>query len=155
MKPMQAVGRGMLAGLVGTAAMTAVQELYAKLHSDGGLGVAEKPNDPWEQASAPAKVGKRIVEGVLIGPFTHGMHWGYGTVNGVAFGLVQPSLSGHPLRNGLGFGAAVMASSYAQLIPIGLYEFPWKYSPQALATELGFHLAYGLGVGAGWMLVSD
>jgi len=163
MNPMQAVGKGVLAGLVGTAAMTAAQELYARLPSDGGPGAAEEPDDPWEQASAPAKVGKRLVEGMLqkevsedlIGPFTHGMHWGYGTANGVAFGLVQPSLGGHPLRNGLAFGAAVMASSYLQLIPMGLYELPWKYSPRELGIEFGFHLAYGLGVGAGWMLLND
>lgn len=55
--------------------------------------------------------------------------------------LVRPSLSGHPLRNGLAFGAAVMASSYVQLIPMGLYEFPWKYPPRDLGIELGFHLA--------------
>lgn len=162
---MQAVKKGLVAGLIGTAAMTVAQELYAKLQSgEGDAEGGRAVEDPWEQASAPARVGKRIAEGVfqkdvgeeMIGPFTHGMHWGYGTVNGGVFGLIQPSLGdGHPIRNGLGFGAAVMASSYVQLVPMGLSEVPWKYSPRDLATELGFHLAYGLGVGLGWVLVRD
>jgi len=36
--------------------------------------------------------------------------------------------------------------SYVQLVPMGLYEPPWKYSPKDIATEIGYHLAYGLGV---------
>ncbi|MGI8633654.1 MAG: hypothetical protein ACR2NA_14075 [Solirubrobacterales bacterium] len=166
MTPIEGVKRGLIVGIIGTAVMTAAQELYGRvLAADGDSGGDEQEQgSPWEQASAPAKVGKRILEGVfkqevgedLIGPLTHGMHWGYGTANGVAFGVLQPSLGDtHPIRNGLGFGAAVMASSYVQLVPMGLYEPPWNYSLRMLTTELGFHLAYGLGVGLGWVLVAD
>ena len=33
--------------------------------------------------------------------------------------------------------------SYADLVPIGLYELPWTYPPQDIALEVFFHLAYG------------
>jgi hypothetical protein len=42
------------------------------------------------------------------------------------------------------FGSAVWASSYAELVPMGIYELPWKYKPQELALDLSYHLAYGL-----------
>ena len=37
-----------------------------------------------------------------------------------------------------------------QLVPMGLYEPPWKYSLKDIGMEVGYHLAYGAGVGAGF-----
>ena len=39
------------------------------------------------------------------------------------------------------------------LVPMGLYEPPWKYSPSELGFDLSYHLAYGAGVGAGYRLL--
>ncbi len=153
--PLAALRRGLLAGVVGTAAMTAWQELSAKLQSstDGGGGGSD---DPWEQASAPAKVGKRIGEGVfqhevsseLIPVLTHGMHWAYGTGWGAAYGLIAGSVARRrPLRLGLAFGTGVWAMSYVQLVPMGLSQPPWKYPPKELAMDLSYHLVYGSGTG--------
>lgn len=70
--------------------MTAHQELVAKLRSSGSSGSpdAGEERDPWESAPAPAKVGKRVLEGVFrrraspdnVGLLTNAMHWGYGTL---------------------------------------------------------------------------
>ena len=58
------VGKGLLAGVAGTAAMTAWQEIAAKLRSSdvesGGPPAGDR--DPWETAPAPAKVAKLIGE---------------------------------------------------------------------------------------------
>jgi len=65
--PLGAFGRGLVAGAVGTAAMTAWQKLSARLQqsssadSDGD----SQGNDPWESAPAPAQVAKRLIEGVF------------------------------------------------------------------------------------------
>ena len=167
--PLGAVARGLAAGVVGTAAMTAAQELSSRLQASGGNGdqqqddeQREQPNDPWEQASAPAKVARRILEGVFqrevppdaIPALTHATHWGYGTGWGAVYGLVQGSRPRPALRSGLGFGTFVWAMAYVQLVPMGLYEPPWKYSPTDLGMELGFHLAYGAGLGAGYAALS-
>ena len=157
-----AVARGIAAGVVGTGFMTLAQTLPAKLQSSAAGPQDEQSDeqqqgeqDPWEQASAPAKVAKRISEGVFdhdvpaerIPLLTHAMHWGYGTGWGAVYGIVRGSARPvGPLRHGLLFGTAVWAMSYVQLVPMGIYELPWKYAPKEIAMEVGYHLAYGIGV---------
>jgi hypothetical protein len=166
--PLGAVARGVAAGVVGTGLMTLAQTLPAKLQSSGGgeqqsdEGQQSQPSDPWEQASAPAKVAKRFIEGVFhqevpperIPLLTHAMHWGYGTGWGAVYGLAQGTLHAPPLRHGLVFGTAVWAMSYVQLVPMGLYEPPWKYAPKDIAMEVGYHLAYGIGVGGAFRILA-
>ncbi len=79
---------------------------------------------------------------------THAMHWSYGTAWGAVFGIVRGARGSRPLRDGLLFGTGVWAMSYVQLVPMGLHEPPWAYGPSAVATEVGFHLAYGVGTAA-------
>ena len=98
-----AVVRGLVAAAVGTAAMDAL--LFARYRRGGGetrfadwefsAGL-----DSWEDAPAPAHVGKRLVEGLfadraspqrarLVNNVTH---WAFGIANGAAYGLVAGSL---------------------------------------------------------------
>ena len=159
--PLGAVARGLAAGVVGTGAMTLAQMAYAKLQPPSDPG-ATPPQDPWEEASAPAKVGRRIIEGVFqreVSPeriplLTNVMHWAYGTGWGAAYGLVQGGRDTRPLRDGLAFGTGVWLMAYVQLVPMGIYELPWKYSLEDLGTEWGFHLAYGPGVAAAYRLMA-
>jgi uncharacterized membrane protein YagU involved in acid resistance len=155
--PLRALARGIAAGLGGTAAMTGWQELSARLRSSGtpDAGGEDPPADPWEQAPVPAQVARRIVEGVLqrplaperIGLATNVMHWAYGTGWAVVYGMLSGSTAtpGGP-RRGIVFGTGVWAMSYVQLVPLGLYEPPWKYPLEDLAMDLSYHLAYGVGV---------
>lgn len=170
--PLGAISRGLAAGLIGTAVMTAAQELWAKIQASqatedpggGEQGDGDKQQDaqdPWEQASMPAQVARRIIEGVfhkqvspeLVPLLTHGMHWAYGTAWGAVYGPIEGTFPGRPLRRGLLFGTGVWVMAYVQLVPMGLYELPWRYSAKDLATELGFHLAYGCGVGFGYRVL--
>lgn len=153
--PLGALGRGLLAGVAGTAAMTGWQMLAARLRPSDDAP-SDPPDDPWEQASAPAKVAKRIGEGVLqreVSPdliplLTHGMHWGYGIGWGTVYGLVAGSAGRSGVADGAVFGTLVWIMSYVQLVPMGLYELPWKYEPQETALDLSYHLVYGAGVAA-------
>lgn len=156
--------RGLVAGVIGTTTMTAWQGLSAKLQSSGGEepdGGDSAPADPWASASAPAKVGRMIllalgynVPAEKIDLLTNVMHWGYGTTWGAVYGGVMGKRAHErPLARGLGFGAWVWVMSYLQLVPLGIYELPWKYSAQELAMDLSYHLAYGAGVGAAGALV--
>jgi len=144
---------GLVAGVAGTAAMTVWQELAAKLQSSDEVS-AEFPEssvDPWESAPAPARVAKLIGEGVFhlkvpaekIGFLTNAMHWGTGTGWGAAYGLLAATRGRSTLREGLAFGTFVWLSSYAQLVPLGIYEPPWKYPLRVEALDLSYHLVYG------------
>jgi hypothetical protein len=150
--PLGALLRGLLAGGGGTAAMTAYQGLVqsGRDGADGDQPVSE--HERWQQAPAPAQVAKRILEGVFekqvaadrIPVLTNAMHWLYGTTLGGIYGLVQGTIRANPLAGGLGFGGGVWALSYLQLVPMGIYEPPWRYPAKTLALDLSYHLVYGV-----------
>ena len=139
--------------------MTAWQELAARLESDEAESSSNggPPADPWESAPAPAKVARKFAQDVLhrdvpperIGLLTNVMHWGTGTGWGVVYGLLPGRARRGPLLQGALFGTLVWASSYAQLVPMGIYELPWKYPPGVLGLDLSYHLVYGVGTGVG------
>lgn len=168
MTPLGAVGRGLAAGLLGTAAMTGWQLLAAKLQSSGAdadgssAPSSEAAVDPWEQASAPAKLAKRVLEGVFlvdevqaskIGLLTEVMHWGYGTAWGAAYGILAGTAGRSTVRGGLAFGLGVWTSSYVELVPLGLYEPPWKYPPKVIGLDVSYHLVYGTGTAVAYRLL--
>jgi hypothetical protein len=154
---------GVAAGLVGTSAMTALQEVMAaRRRARAGMGGnGSQPDDPWASAPAPAQLARIVIRGATgrdvpverIPLFTNAVHWGYGTSMGVLYGLVQRTHRGSPLVRGPLFGLGVWASSYATLVPLGLYQWPWHYRAGAVAKDLSYHLVYGSGVAAGYQLV--
>jgi hypothetical protein len=48
----------------------------------------------------------------------------------------------------------VWAWSYATLVPLGLYRWPWHYRVGAIAKDVSYHLVYGSGVAAGYELIA-
>jgi uncharacterized membrane protein len=135
---MSAAGRGLAAGVVGTAAMTSAQ-----VWLDGLTG--------GEASDAPAKVGERILRaaGVKVRrdqepALKNAMHVLYGASWGKVFGLAcgrgeRPPGTAH----GLVFGANVWVVSQAMLPALGLAAAPWKQPVANLAQDLGLHLVYG------------
>jgi len=155
MTPLGAVVKGMLAGVVGTFAMDL--SLFARYKRGGGVDrfVSWETSaglDGWEQAPAPALVGKRLVEGLfqrelapVRAPLVNNiMHWGYGVANSVQYGVVAGSLRRAKAAYGLPFGAAVWAGGYAVLPAVGLYQPIWEHDRRTLANDLASHLVYGL-----------
>jgi uncharacterized membrane protein YagU involved in acid resistance len=158
---MRAVTRGLLAGAVGTAAMTGWQTLLPRLRGsseDGGGGEQPTTDDErWEQAASPARAARVVLRGAGFDPpaswipfLTNATHWGYGTAWGVAYALVRKRVSAQSLPEGLAFGLAVWVASYVQLVPLGVYEPPWRYSLATLAEDASYHVVYGVGVGAAY-----
>ncbi len=156
--PLGALARGVAAGVVATAAMTGYQELVARLRGQDSGGQPET----WEEAPAPAQVGKRIVSGVFdkqvtldrVDALTKAMHWTYGVTWGGVYGLVQGTIAARALPAGLGLGASVWGMSYAQLVPMGVYEPPWRYPAKELAIDLSYHLVYGVAAAAAYEALS-
>jgi hypothetical protein len=165
MTPIGAVIRGLVAGVLGTAAMDAL--LFARYRRGGGdspFAAWELSSGitSWEDAPAPAHVGKRLVEGLFQtelpptrAPLVNNvMHWGYGILNAVQYGIVAGSLPKPRIRYGLPFGAAVWGGDYVILPAAKLYEPIWKYDAKTLANDLSAHLVYGLGTATALQLLS-
>lgn len=151
--PLGAVVRGLAAGLLGTAAMTAYQTVRAvKQGTPVGEAIAPEPPDSWEEAPAPAQVGYRFVRGMFqkdVDPenatrMTNVVHWLYGAAWGGLYGLAEGSAEAQPLVAGSAFGSLVFANAYVALPAMGLYDPPWKYDRKTLATDWSYHLVYGI-----------
>jgi hypothetical protein len=153
--PLGAITRGLVAGTIGTLAMDAL--LYAEYKRGGGkseFGRWEFSADieTWEQAAAPAQVGRRLFEGLFqrklpdrrAALVNNIMHWGYGIANGAAYGVVAGSTPKPKAWYGAIFGASVWGTSYVVLPAAKLYEPIWKYNYKVLAKDLSAHLVYGL-----------
>jgi len=152
--PLGAVLRGLVAGTVGTLAMDAL--LYWRYKRGGGQDSFltwefSSTVRTWDDAPAPAQVGRRLFEGLfqrklpdsqaaLVNNITH---WGYGILNGAAYGVLAGSLPKPRVTYGPPFGAGVWLTGYAVLPPAGLYKPIYEYDRATLAKDLSAHLVYG------------
>jgi hypothetical protein len=132
--------------------MTLYQLAVAKAR---GKPLSTPVPESWEEAPAPAQVAKKAADAAGLGgvvtraevPFlSNAMHWLYGVGWGTAFALTAGRATRHPFPVGLAFGAGVWGASYAQLVPLGIYEPPWRYPVKELALDVSYHLVYGIAV---------
>jgi hypothetical protein len=162
--PAASIVRGVAAGAVGTLAMDAL--LYRRYRKAGGRSAfraweLSEGADAWETAPAPARVAKRLLEGVTrrevparyVRPLNNVTHWGFGLANGAAYGLFAGS---RPPRvwYGLPFGAAVWAAGYAVLPQLGVYRQIWDYDLETLEKDLGAHLVFGTATAAAFSILA-
>lgn len=146
--PLGAVTKGLVAGAIGTAVMTAYQLAVAKAMGSGPSNV-------------PGEVGKRVLEGVFqrevsdeqVEQLTNPVHVIYGVSWGPLYGIVQSSLSRGSGRHGLAFGTAVWGASLVQLPAMKLAPPVWEMSPSSIALDLSYHLVYGIGVAAAYAAI--
>jgi hypothetical protein len=137
LRPLDAAARGLVAGAAGTAMMTLAQLLA-----------------PTESSDAPARVGRKLIRrttGKRVprkhrGKLNQGVHAAYGTSWGVPYGVLAGRLASPPssIGGGLALGLGVWVVSLVELPALGVAPTPWEQSPQALLTDAGFHLIYGL-----------
>jgi hypothetical protein len=163
--PLGAIGRGLLAGAAGTLAMDLL--LFARYKREGGeSGFAawesSKDLSGWEDAPAPAQVGKRLTEALfarelaperarLVNNITH---WATGVTGAAQYGILAGSLRNPRIRYGLPFGASVWATGYVVLPAAKLYQPIWEYDRKTLLNDLSAHLVYGLGTATAFHLLS-
>jgi hypothetical protein len=163
--PLKALACGAVAGAAGTAAMDAL--MYKRYVADAGdqgfldwetaVGV-----DAYDEAPAPAQVGRRLVEGYLqielppasARPMTNVMHWATGVAWGVNHGLVVGSMSRRRPAYGLVTGMTAWSASYATLAPAKLYEPIWRYPAPVLFKDASAHAVYGLVTGTVFRLLA-
>ena len=152
---------GLLAGAIGTLAMDLIW--FARYRRGGGQSEflsweLASGLSSWDDASAPAKVGKLLYETATHQELnaskaaltTNIMHWGYGVQWGVVFAIGVGSASSLKLWHGPVVGALVWLASYVSLPIAGFYKPIWSYDLKTLWNDLSAHIAYGIGVAAGY-----
>ena len=136
-----AVGRGLLAGAAGTAAMTVSSTIEAKLR--GRVG-----------SSAPADAAGKILGIQPRDPagkarFSNVVHWGYGTSWGAVRGLIAESgLTGAAATSA--HFAAIWPSALVMLPSLDVAPPPWKMGATELAIDAWHHLVYVTATGAAY-----
>jgi hypothetical protein len=162
----KAAGRGLFAGLVGTAAMTAFQTQVApRLPIPEGPKLADKePNYPPEpharKLPATDLTAERLSKGFAKRPLTgerlhqagNLIHFAFGSGWGLAWALARraPLRAGKPtFVRGLLFGTAVWMIADNVLLPImRIGSWPNRYGAGVHAKALLAHLVYGAATGA-------
>jgi hypothetical protein len=135
--------RGTVAGAVGTTAMTLA---YATEHR-------LRPNVPGQLDYDDSLVPGQIVADVLhLGAVTERQKaelktlllWGYGSAFGIMHRTLRRRLP-EPYASVV-FGGMLMGATFSLFPALGHTPPPWRWPRDVLATSLGTHLAYVLGV---------
>ncbi len=170
--PLAVVSKGALAGFAGTLALSVAVKGAQWLQ---GLGSGEREQGSEEDTGIGA--GQALAGGQVQAPFldrsteifvqkvatglfgaslsgdarrTAGMamHFAYGSFWGAVYGLIQSSLRLPPARHGLLYGLVVWLIGPATLVPaMHIMPPPQKQGVREMLMVVGFHVAYGLGLG--------
>jgi hypothetical protein len=140
-------GKGLLAGLIGTAAMTVSSTVEAKLR---GRPASSAP------ARATAKVLgiKEFEDDIAAARFNDLSHWGYGTSWGVLRGLL--AATGMPARTATALhGAAIYGSAQVTLPALEIVPPALFWPKEEIAIDAFHHAVYATATGLAYELISS
>ena len=141
----QSVGKGLLAGFAGTAAMTVSSTLEARLRG-------RKPSTAPARATAKALGIATFEDDLAAARFNDLSHWGYGTGWGVVRGLL--AATGMPAdRATAAHGAAIWASAQVMLPALEVAPPVVFWAPQEIAIDIFHHAVYTLATGFAYELL--
>lgn len=139
-----AVGKGLFAGLAGTAAMTVSSTLEAKL---SGRGASTAPAD-----AAKKVLGVEPMDADAEARFSNMVHWGYGTAWGSVHGLF--AVAGLSDRAAMAAHLALVWGSEQIVLPaLDVAPPVWESGAKAVATDLFHHFVYSsaTGIAYSWL----
>jgi hypothetical protein len=139
------IGRGLVAGFAGTAAMTLSSTLEAKLR---GRPASSAP------ARATAKVLgiKSFEDGRAEARFNDLSHWGYGTGWGVVRGLLG-ALGLSPRAATVAHGAAVYGAAQVTLPALEIAPPAIFWPKEEIAIDAFHHAVYAAATGGAYALL--
>ena len=146
-KVASSLGKGLLAGFAGTAAMTISSTLEAKLRG-------RVPSTAPARATAKMLGISTFEDGVAQARFNDLSHWGYGTGWGVVRGLLDAA-GLPPGKATAAHGAAVWGSAQVTLPALDVAQ-PAIFWPKAeIAIDAFHHTVYALATGITYQLLSS
>ena len=141
------IGRGLLAGFAGTAAMTISSTLEARLRG-------RTPSTAPARATAKVLGISSFEDGVAQARFNDLAHWGYGTGWGVIRGLLAAAgLS--PRKATAAHGAAVWGSAQVTLPALDIAPPAIFWPKEEIAIDAFHHTVYALATGIAYELLGS
>jgi hypothetical protein len=138
------VGKGLVAGAVGTAAMTLSSTLEAKLRGREGSDA------PANAAGKVLGVQPRDPEGAAR--FSNAVHWAYGTGWGSVRGLLA-AFGQHGGRAAAEHFTLVWGTAQVMLPSLDVAPPPWKSGGEELAIDALHHAVYAGATGLAYELI--
>ena len=132
------VGKGLFAGLAGTAAMTVSSTAEMRL---SGRGASETPAQ-----AAEAVLDVEPADDESEATFSNLVHWGYGTGWGSVRGLLDSAGLSGPTAT-LAHLALVWGAEQVVLPALNVSAPVFKYGGKATATDLLHHTVYATATG--------
>ncbi len=142
-----ALGRGLVAGAVGTVAMTVSERLEMAVSGREGSQV-------------PGEVGARLLPGKDLNSasdleqLNNAVHWTHGITMGALRGAIDVAGLRGP-RASLAHFALVWGGDAALYRGLGVAEVPWQWRPDQLATDLFHKGVYAAVTGAAYDALSS
>jgi hypothetical protein len=139
------IGKGLLAGVVGTAAMTVSSSLEARIRHRAA-------------SSAPARATAKVLgikefeDDIAQARFNDLSHWGYGTMWGVVRGLLGAT-GMSPAAASAAHGAAVWGSAAVTLPALEVAPPFVFWGRKEVAIDLWHHAVYAAATGLAYRLI--
>jgi len=139
------IGRGLVAGFAGTAAMTLSSTLEAKLR---GRPASSAP----ARATAKLLGIKTFEDDRAAARFNDLSHWGYGTVWGVVRGLLS-ALGLSPRAATVAHGAAIYGAAQVTLPALEIAPPAIFWPKEEIAIDAFHHTVYAAATGGAYALL--
>jgi hypothetical protein len=141
------IGKGLVAGFAGTAAMTVSSTVEAKLRGRA-------------PSTAPARATAKVIgiasfeDSVGEARFNDLSHWGYGTSWGIVRGLLD-AVGLPPRRASAAHGAAVWGSAQVMLPALDVAPPAVFWPKREIAIDAFHHTVYAVTTGIAYELLSS
>jgi hypothetical protein len=141
------IGKGLVAGFVGTAAMTVSSTTEAKLRKRAA-------------SSAPARATAKMLgikefeSDIAAARFNDLSHWGYGTSWGVLRGLLDAA-GLQPKVATAAHGAAIYGAAQVTLPALEIAPPAVFWAKEEIAIDAFHHLVYATATGVAYELISN
>jgi hypothetical protein len=141
-----ALGRGLVAGVIGTAAMTVSSTVEAKLRG-------RAPSSAPARATAKVLGIKEFDSDLAAARFNDLSHWGYGTSWGALRGLL--GATGMPARTATALhGAAIYGSAQVTLPALEIAPPAVFWPKEEIAIDAFHHLVYAAATGLAYQALA-
>ncbi|MDA0566050.1 hypothetical protein LG943_17260 [Streptomonospora sp. S1-112] len=141
-----AAGRGMLAGVAGTAAMTVSSTLEARLRGRGSSSAPEQ--------AAGTVLGVRPRDEQGERRFSTLAHWGYGTMWGAVRGVIGAATGAAGAPAALAHLLVVWGAEQVVLPSTGAAPPAWRWGAAEVGIDLLHHAVYAAATGAAYDLLT-